>query len=394
MTFPYSFQLAVAATVSLSALNVHPQSTHATEMDTGTTITSLTSLHSPHHASPPFGAIDATANDGVMLNVSVAPDLTSAETGSQLQAGRASGHSRLSGSIPSQPVPPSSLPGKNPDGATGSLAVTKTFSVSTASSSQPLKGGSLHSLQGASLDSLQSASSRSLHAPVVGDIPQNGSNPNAPPASNASGLQPYGDPRRDFSGSHRLTSDLYSSRSYRSISGGASAPSSRSDQSDSDSNQVGSQSASDVSPEDADTLNVDASASESSTTAADRQEAGGVFEVIDDPFGNLFQGGFAGRGKGLEVAQACGEACPFKKSPRKSVGFTSDTSESGSSIQPSQRGALELYGKEPNSRLQHALGRLSDDAPGSGSQAQRRLNDSNKVEPGSSDTVVLRKSQN
>jgi hypothetical protein len=353
MTFPDCFQLAVAATVSLSALSVYPQSTRAAEMDSGTTITSLTSLHGSRHASTPFGAIDATANDGVMLDVSVAPDLTSAENLNQLQAGRGSGHSRLSGSIPSQPVTLSSLPG---------------------SSSQALKGGSLRSQRGVSLDSLQSAASRALHAPVVGNIPQTGSNPNAPPASNGSRLQPYGEvhPGRDFSGSHRPTSDLYSSHSYRSILGDASAHSSRSDQSDSDSNQFDSQSASDVSSEDADTLNVDASTSESSTTAADRQGAQGVFEVIGDPFGNLFQGGFAGRGKG----------------------FTSDTSESGSSIQSSQRGALELSGKEPNSQLHHKNGRLSNDAPGSGSQAQRRLSDSNEVEHGSSDSVVLRRSPN
>jgi len=289
----------------------------------------------------------------------VAPDLTGAENRNKLQAGKGSGHSRLSGSIPSQPVTPSSLPG---------------------ASSQALKGGSLRSRPGVSLNSLQSASSLALHAPVVGNIPQTGSNPNAPPASNGSGLQPYSEvhPGTDFSGSHRPTADLYSSHSYRSILGDASAPSSRSDQSDSDfnqsdsqsasdSNQLDSQSASDGSPEDAETLNVDASTSETSTTAADRQGVQGAFEVIGDPFGNLFQGGFAGRGK---------------------------ASESGSSIQPSQRGALEPNSKEPNSRLQHALGRLSDDVPRSGSQTQRRLNDSNKVEPGSSDSVVLKKSPN
>ena len=349
MTFPDCFQLAVAATISLSAMSVSPQSTRAAEMDSGTTITSLTSMHGSRHPVPPFGAIDATANDSVMLDISVAPDLTSADNLNQAQAGTGSGHSRLSGSIPSQPGTLSSLPG---------------------ASSQALNGGSLRSRRGVSLDSLQSASSRVRHAPVVGNIPQTGSNPNALPASNGSGLQPYGQvhPGRDFSGSYRPTPDLNSAHPYRSISGDASAHSSHSDQSDSDSNQ----SASDVSSEDADTLNVDASTSESSTTAADRQGAQGLFEVIGDPFGNLFQGGFAGIGKG----------------------FSSNRSESGSSIHSSQRGALEVSGKGTNSLLHHKNGRLSNDAPGSGSQAQRRLNESNEIEHGSSDSRVQRRSPN
>jgi hypothetical protein len=336
MTFPDCFQLAVAATVSLSALSAYPQSMRATEMDTSTTITSLTSLHSPRHASPPFGAIDATANDSLMLNVSAMPDLTSAESGNQVQAGRASGHSSLSGSIsiPFQPIPLSSLRGRNLGGATGSLA----------------------------------ASSRSLHAPVVGNISQR-SIPNALPASNSGGLPPHGQvhPGPDVSGFHRPTSDLYSSRSRGTDLGDVSASASRSDQSASDSDNFDSQSASDVSSENADTLNVDASTIESN-----------AFEVIGDPLGGLFQGGFAGRGK----------------PSRESEGFAWDTSESARSNQPSHGGALKLGGKEANSRLKSSLGRLSDDAPGSGSQAQRRLNDSNRVEPGSSDSVVLRKSPN
>jgi hypothetical protein len=127
MIFQRCFQLAVAATVSITTLSLHAQSTRATtdEMDRGaTTITSLTSLHSPRHAPAPFGAIDASATSSVILDVSVPPDVNSSEIGNQLQSGPASGHQGLSGSNPSQPVS-NSLQGKNLQFVTGSLSAAR-----------------------------------------------------------------------------------------------------------------------------------------------------------------------------------------------------------------------------------------------------------------------------
>ena len=391
MTFQYCFQLAVAATVSIGALSVHAQSTRAAEMDTGSTITSLTSLHSPRHASPPYGAIDASVDDRVTQDAAVAPESTSAEFGNQLQAGRASGHSGLRGSLASQPAPPNSLPGKNLEGMPGTLAVAKASSLQTPFS-QSRQDGSPDSLQGPSLQSPQGSSLQALHASAADAMSQGGSIPNAPPASKARGLKLLGDgySRRDFSGSRRSSSGLSSSRSDRVVLGDASAPSSSSDQSSSDSDP----SAADVSPDDADTLNTDASRSESGTTGADRKQARGFFEVIDDPFGELFPNTFEGRRKDLEMERTCGDACVFKKSSFKPEELTSRASESGSSNQQSHRSALEVNGRVPRSRLQRKLGRQLDDAPRSESQAQRRLKDLEQVDRSSSDSVIGMKSSN
>jgi hypothetical protein len=318
MTFPCRFLLAAAATVSLSALSGHPQSTRTTEMDTGTTITSVTRLHSPRRPSPPFGAIDAAADNSVMLNVSVAPDLVGTEIGTQLPAGR-SGSSRLSGLISSQVVPHGSLAGKNPQSVTGSSSIPRTFPVQKASSSMSLQDGSVHSSQGASLVSLQNPSSPSMHVPLAASVFRSGSIVNASSGSGASGFQPFGKVHsgRDISGFDR--------------------------------------SGSDVSPEDADTPDVDASTSESSTAAADGQGAPGAFELIADPFGEGFQTGFADSIKGLEVTRTCGEACAFKGSLRQPEGFSGD---------------LRSHGKEPNtpgsrSQTQRRLNSSSKVEPGS-----------------------------
>jgi hypothetical protein len=383
MTFQYSFHFVAAATISLTALSVQAQSTRAHEMGAGTTITSLTSLYPPRHAFPPYGAIDASVIYSVALDVSATPDLTSAEIPNQLQAGRASGYSGLKGFATSQLVPSGSSPGRNPEGVSASIAAAKVYSVQTPST-QFHQEGSPHSRQ--------SASSQSLPPLVVGNMSQSGSMPKAPPASKALHSTGHTHHGRDFSGSHQFTSGR-SLPSVRAFSGNASAPSSRLNQSASDSDESASDSnepASDLSPEDDGPSDLDASTNEPNPTAGDQQEERGFFEVVGDPFGQPFSAGVTG--KRLEMERTCGGACSLKRSSPKSEDVASDMPESGGSIRPSSRSNDKLNGKMPRSGPERTLGGFSDDASRSGSQPRRNLKNLNEVDRGSSDSVVRMKS--
>ena len=179
MKSQYRFQLAVAA-ISISALSLQAQSTRVADMDTDTKITSLTSLHPPRHASQTFGGIDARANYDVTLDVSAAPDLTSAEVPNQLQAGNASRRSGVNGTVPAQLFPSGSSPGT----ITESIRVAKTYSVQMPSSQLP-QGRSFYSQQSNPIQSSRGISSRSPPGLGMGNVSQRGSIPNAPSPSNA-----------------------------------------------------------------------------------------------------------------------------------------------------------------------------------------------------------------
>ena len=392
MIFQRCFQLAVAATVSISTLSLHAQSTRATtdEMDGGGTITSLTSLHSPRHAPAPFGAINASATGSVILDVSVPPDVKSAEIGNQLQSGTAS-----------QPGS-NSLQGKNLQFLTGSLSAARVSSAQRPGSLSMQSASPQSSVWSAASQSQQSAHPRSLRsvtpelpqsaspqfsaAPAAGNMSQSGSVPNASPASKTSGHQPPGDGYRgaDLSGSSRSLSGLSSSRSHQSALG-ALAISSRPQQS-----------VSDVSAHDAGSLNVNPATYESSTNAADKRDPKSFFETVENPFGDPLANPFAGSVKHFGMEQACGDACLIIKGPsHRSEDVSSEKSESARSVEPTDRSALHRYGALGHSRLEHAFGRLSEDSPRSGSEEARgRLKDMEKIEPGSAGSASRREPSN
>lgn len=332
MTFQQCFRLAVAAIVPISALNLHAQSTHVADMDTGSTITSLTNLKSHRHASAPFGSIDATSDDGVALDVSMAPDSSSSKSAGQLQSGRALGHSVPNGSIPPQLVAPNLLQGRNLGGMTGSVAVANASSVQS-SSGQTLRSASPQSTAlSTSFQSPHSASPQALQS--VGATPQGGSISNASTASKINGLPAPSEVNsgRDVSGSSRSLSSLTSSLSHQSNLG-ALAHSSHSHEF-----------ASDRTPDDAFSLKMDASASESSTLSEDKQEPAGFFEAVKDPFGGELKNPFAGNRKHFGLERVCGDVCLPETSSGDSENATLDMSESARSTAPSDRSALRLYG--------------------------------------------------
>lgn len=332
MTFQQCFRLAMAAIVPISALNLHAQSTHVADMDTGSTITSLTNMKSHRHASAPFGSIDATAYDDVALDVSVDPDSSSSKSGGQLQSGRALGHSLPPGSIPSQSVASNLLQGRNLGGMTGSAALANASSVQSPSG-QTLRSTSPQSTGvSTSFQSPQSASPQTLRS--VGTIAQGGSISKASTASKINGLLAPSEVNsgRDPSGTSRSSSSLTSSLSHQSTLGAlAHSPHSH-------------EFASNLSPDDAFSLKMDANPSESSTLSADKQEPAGFFEAVKDPFGDELKSPFAGNRKHFGMERVCGDVCLPETSSRDSKNVTPDMSESARSIGPPNRSASRLYG--------------------------------------------------
>src|SRR5258708_33548826 len=180
------YQLVVSTSVSDIALSLCAKTTRVAEMDKGTTITSLTSLLSPRHPALSFGAIDASADTGVVLDVSVAGDSSSSESANRLPSGRALGHSMLRGSIPSQSFTANLLQGRDFGGMTGSVALANASFVQSPSA-QTLPSPSPQST--ALSTSFQTPQSASPQPPrSVGTMPQGGSTSNTPTASKINGL--------------------------------------------------------------------------------------------------------------------------------------------------------------------------------------------------------------
>ena len=115
------FHLAVAAAFSAGTLTVNAQNMRATGLETNTPVTSLTNLKTPRHPAAPFGAIDASAGTGVVLDVTVAPDPTSTEVSNQFRSERGPGRSSSAGSILHRSVGSPGFASAGLQGATGSV---------------------------------------------------------------------------------------------------------------------------------------------------------------------------------------------------------------------------------------------------------------------------------
>jgi hypothetical protein len=362
MIFRRCFELVVVATVSVNALNLCAQTMRDAEMDTGTAITSVTRLHGPRHPAPPYGAIDGTADLGVTLDVSLAPDLASEEIGNQLQSGRAGGYTQLRG-LNSLSLAPGSLQGKNPQGVIGpasaaNAAAVQTPLTPTQTSSTATQPPSTPTLQSAH----SSARSTSPHLlPAAGNKSQSGSGPNVPPASKIGGPQAPGgvDSRSNGSGHSGSLPDLPSSRSHKPVPGTPSV-SSRSHRTPAGAVSISPdsrESVSDASPDDY-TSKDDTASTESNATSADQQERAGFFEALNDPFADQLENPFPVSQKHFGMERACGDACPSAKSTRTPENDNSDTSESTPSVGPTARNPLRLYGGVPRSSLEHGAGGL------------------------------------
>jgi hypothetical protein len=322
-------------------------------MDTGTTVTSLTNLHHARRPSPPFGAIDS--NYSATLDVLMASDSASAEIGSQSPSGTASGHSKLRGSIPLKPVSPNLLAGRDLRSVMGSHSVASVSSLKTPGPRSMEPGYSQSRL---------SASPQLQPAPAASNASQTGSAPIASNASKIGGLHPSGDvhPHQSVMGI-----PAPSSRSHLSASGDPAL-------------STGSQrTVSDA----ADSANRDAPISESRATATDKREPNGFFEGVEDPFGDLFRDTLEGNEKRFGMEQACGDACPIKKSSHKSEDVGPETSESARSVEPADRSGPLLFGDLPHSRLERTVGKLSDEGSGSRSLDRGRFKDMEKIKRGS-----------
>jgi hypothetical protein len=372
MTFRKCFEFVVAATVSVSASAVHAQSKRATgDMDTGTTITSLTNLHRPSSASQPFGAIDASANYSATLDVLLAADSASAETSNESQSGTASGHSGSKGSIPASP---NLLQGRNLQFVTGTHSVSNVSPAHTPGP-QSLQPGYPKSRLSLSPQSVHSASPQFQLAPAAGTPSQTGSVPIASNASKITGLQPAGDVHLHQS---VMGAPATSSRSHLSTLGDLAL-------------STGSRRT--VSA-DADSVNVDAPTNESSVTATDKQEPKGFFEGVEDPFGDQFRNSFEGTKKRFGMERTCGDACSIKKSSHKSEDVAPETSESARSVEPAVRSGLRPFGNLPHSRLELTVGRLSNEDSGSRSLDRGRLKDMETIKRGSADSASRKESSN
>jgi hypothetical protein len=284
MTFQRCFQFVVATTVFVSALSLCGQTMRNADMDTGTSITSLTTLHSHHGPASSLGAIDATANSSVALDVSMAGYSSISDATNLLQSGRAGGRSVLSGSMLSHSVSPNQVQSKNLWGVKRSVALANASSVLSSSA---------HTLHSAS--------------------------PQAPRSVGA----------RDLSGSSRPLSSL--SRSHQ-LTLGAVAQSSHSQEL-----------ASDRSPDDAFSLKMDATPDESSTMSADKQEATGFFEAVEAPIGDELKPTFGGGPKHFGMERVCGDACPLETSSDAPERAAPSRSGSAHSIGPHDHSALRLY---------------------------------------------------
>jgi hypothetical protein len=318
--------------VSSSALNLRAQSTHVADMETGTTITSLTNMKSHRHPPTPFGAIDGSADDGVALDVSVAPDSSGPESANQVPSGRASGQSVLRGSMPAQSVTPNLLQGRNLGGTTGSVHLANASSVQTPSA-QTLQSASpkLSSLS-TSFRSPQATSRQPLQS--VGTRPQGGSTSSAPAASKINGPPAPGDMNsgRDLSGSAGSFSSLSSSRPHQSAPG-APARSSPSQEF-----------ASDSSPDDAFSMKMDAAPTGARTLTTGKREPTSFLETVKSPFAEQLKSPFAVDRRHFGMERVCGDECVPETSSRASESVTPDTSESARSIGRPDRSPSRLFG--------------------------------------------------
>lgn len=365
------FRIAVVTSLSVSALGLGAQTMRDADTETGSTITSLTSLGSPHHPAPPFGSIDVSFRDAVSLDVSVIPDLPSMEMSGGLEGTSALGRSAAKNAQFVGGSPLTAVPAGAAARAPSSLA------VASGSSSQ-MRAGAIPQGSSSVLHGAASATSWQASA-ATGNLSLTAANPTTskPPVSRSSG--------------HAVGNDLplgALAPDSRRISGSAPGTFSSSDQGDSVSSPYYVPDSSDSAQETGDGSNSASGLSGTATAAvADRQARSGFLERVQDPFGNPFSNRFEGNGKYMSIEKPCGDACSLNKTSLRSEGSDSEMSGTDSTAESSDRSVFGDLGRLPHTRLELMLGRTSGDVSGSESQVPGRRSDMKRTMPGSSNRI-------
>jgi len=355
---------AVAAAILVSALALHAQSAGIKKMEAGTAITSLTNLKTHRRPAVPFGAIDAGTNAPVQVDVTVQPDPTSTEIANQFQTGGGAGGSGFRGSafrgpIPAVPrlptVPQGQTVANIPPGIqipTGEAAPT--WSSGTNPSVMPASPASARNSYVQTRAMRQSSSYPSFRVP---------STPSVPPASPSSSSMSRSVGESQLSWSARRHSTpmgtkpadrargylSWDSESAPGLIGGGRVVSGDQyrNRRHLGSNESGG--AADLPGPTATTSAIDESTSASADSSSLSGQAGqashsapqGFFEVVKDPFGDMFENGYENFSGALALSKTCGEACKLTRTGPSHVSTTFAENDSEEADQDNPESGLK-----------------------------------------------------
>jgi hypothetical protein len=335
MTFQQYLRLAVATGISVSALSLHAQSMRRADMETNTTITSITNLKTLHRPALPFGAVDETIDSGVSLDATISPDASITQISDQNLLGRGSAGSHSRTSLLTQALTSGTLPSAKARDVTGSLDSVKAPSVHTTSSLSAYASATAALLTRSTSKALETLFSQGPQAPSPDKMAKNGTGASLHPFSRVSGSQSFGHRTVRSLGSDTASfSEVTTGSGLYGITGGESS---------------------------------------------DQEAPRSFFESIEAPFGASPKPAFEGFQATLGLERTCGDACSAEGGDI-SGDLTSNGGESDISTAVSDRNSVSQPATELNASPRSGASGLSDEAMSSESESQKRMRNTHRRE--------------